>query len=189
MTLKAIKLQIQTPTGPLLPGRGFYQLEEDALYVQIAPFSQEFRFYSFLESEQVHFDLDKQGRLLFFELTLPRRRWKTDDNFALPENAEPADIRWLDFRDTFKNPRITANARKTAVKLTFADSDPSATYLLGDEVYLQTDHDGRLVALYVNDIIDDIAGQEIAAFRHAILKEKARREKAAAPSAQPQPGI
>ncbi|MFZ5980447.1 MAG: hypothetical protein ACOYVF_07420 [Candidatus Zixiibacteriota bacterium] len=185
MTLKAIKLQIQTPTGPLLPGRGFYQLEEDALYVQIAPFSREFRFYSFLESEDVHLDLDNKGRLLFFELSLPRRRWSVDPGFRLPEFAEPADIRWLDFRDTFKNPTVTTNASKTAVKLTFSPKHPTGNYLLGDAVFLQTDDSGSLIALYVIDIIDDLAGQEIAAYRHAILKEKASTSTAN----QPHPGI
>jgi len=189
MTLKAIKLKIQTPAGPVLPGRGFYQLEEDALYVQIAPFSREFRFFSFLESKHVHFDLDKEGRLLFFELTLPRRRWLVDDNFTFPEKTEPADVRWLDFRDTFENPQITTNFRKTAVKLLFSKERPQYNYLLGDEVILQTGDQDNLIALYVNDIIDDIAGQEIAAFRHAILNKKARQEKAAAPPERQQPGI
>ena len=66
MTVSQIKLKVQTPSGPVLPGRGFYQLEEDALYVQIAPFSREFRFFSFLESEFVHLDLDKEDLILDF---------------------------------------------------------------------------------------------------------------------------
>ncbi len=34
-TIESIALKIDTPTGEITPGRGFYQLEEDALYVQV----------------------------------------------------------------------------------------------------------------------------------------------------------
>jgi len=172
MTLEALKLKIQTPAGPVFPGRGFYQLEEDALYVQIAPFSRDYRFFSFLESERVRFDLDKDGRLLFFELALARRRWPVDNHFQPPEKAEPAEIRWLDFRDTIIEPKITTNKKRTAVKLLFSGEKPRYNYELADSVILQTNDAAHLIALYVTGIIDDIAGQEIAAFRHAVLKQR-----------------
>ena len=172
MTVEVLKLKIQTPAGPVFPGRGFYQLEEEALYVQIAPFSRDYRFFSFLESERVRFDLDKEGRLLFFELDLPRRRWPVDARFCLPEHAEPAEIRWLDFRDRINEPKITTNKKRTAVKLLFSAETPCRSYELADSVILQTDSAAHLKALYVTDIIDDIAGQEIAAFRHDVLKQQ-----------------
>ncbi|MBN1213626.1 MAG: hypothetical protein JXA92_13725 [candidate division Zixibacteria bacterium] len=177
MTVEVLKLKILTPAGPVFPGRGFYQLEEDALYVQITPFSRDYRFFSFLESERVRFDLDKDGRLLFFELALARRRWPVDNRFRVPEKSEPAEIRWLDFRDSMIEPKITTNKKRTAVKLLFSDEKPLCNYELADSVILQTDRAAHLVALYVTEIIDDIAGQEIAAFRHAVLKQQARAER------------
>lgn len=168
MTVKNLKLKIRTPAGTVFPGRGFYQLEEETLYVQLAPFSKEYRFFSFLESERVHFDLDKEGRLLFFEVALARRFWPVDKDFHPPSKSSPADIRWLDFRDKITEPKITTNARKNAIKLLFSSEPPLYSYNLADSVILQASDSSNLIALYVTDIIDDIAGQEIAAFRKAM---------------------
>ena len=109
MTVERIRLRIATPIEPVMPGLGFYQLEEDALYVQVGLFSSRRRFYSFLESRNVLFDFDRLGRLIFMEVRVPRRRWQIDATLQAPAVAQPADIRWLNFRDTIIEPRLTAN--------------------------------------------------------------------------------
>ena len=171
MTVKTIKLKVHTPAGPIFPGRGFYQLEEDALYVQLAPFSREFRFFSYLESRQVRFDLNKAGQLLFIELSLARRHWLVDNNFFIPKGTIPADIRWLDFREKIHEPKITTNKNKTTVKISFTESPPVFNYIPASSLIVQTDDKLKLIAVYITEIVDDVAGREIAAFRNTVLKQ------------------
>ena len=98
MAAQAIKLRISTPTEPIPPGRGFYQLEEDSLYVQIGLFSRDRRFFSYLESKNTRLDFDREGRLIFIEVDLPRRQWPVDLQLTRPVVAEAV-------RDFFSNER------------------------------------------------------------------------------------
>ena len=165
MTVTTPKLRIETPTGPLLTGRGFYQLEEESLYVQIAPFEKTRRFFSFLEAPNVRLDLDKQGRLLFIEVNLARRHWTVDPDLEPPESALPADIRWLDFRETIDAPEIFTDQRRLTMLLRFSKENIAASHLLVRNVIVETDHDNNLAAIWITDITDDLAGREISAFR------------------------
>ncbi len=198
MPVRDVKLRISTPTEPIIPGRGFYQLEEDSLYVQIGLFTAKRHFFSYLEGEKIRFDLDRTGRLIFFELALPRRRWTVDQTLTPPDVIEPADIRWLNFRSTIPDPTLTANANKTIIRLTFLHNEPShdtivsnetessrdtepsrdtetlsepdtvRNYYLAEQVVVSVDAHDRLVAIWVCNIIDDLAGQEIGSFRKSI---------------------
>ena len=168
MTLDSITLRISTPTEPLVPGRGFYQLEEDILYVQVGTFSGERKFYSYIESDSLRLDIDKNGHLIFIEYNSPRRQWPVDDDFSVPQNLENADLRWTDFRERVKDPVITTNHRKTKICLRFNDTKPEFSFYLAESVFLQVDVNNQLVAIWIDDITDDIAGREIAAFRKEV---------------------
>jgi hypothetical protein len=159
------KLRIIPPTGPLLPGRGFYQLEESSLYVQIGPFLANNPFFSYLESEQVRFDIDKSGRLLFVEIDAGRQSWKVDPKLTPPSFSRHADIRWLDFRSEIPDPVIRANQDRTSLHLQFPDAIPHDSFEIADSVILEVTEDQHLAGLFVTDVIDDLAGQEIARFR------------------------
>jgi hypothetical protein len=165
MTSRSLQLRISTPTEPAPPGRGFYQLEEDALYVQIGAFEPSRRFYSFLDSDHLNLQMDKTGRLIFFALSLPRRHWPVNDSLIIPDSNGTADVRWLDFRQHIATPTIHTNPRRTLVCLRFEDRAPYRTISLATHVLLQADSCDRLAALWVDDITDDLAGQEIATFR------------------------
>lgn len=170
MTVTTPKLRIETPTGPLLTGRGFYQLEEESLYVQIAPFEKSRRFFSFLEAPNVRLDLDKQGRLLFIEVNVARRHWTVDPDLEPPDSALPADIRWLDFRETLDPPRVLTDKRRQAIRLLFSGERIAGSYLLARNVIIETDTDNNLAAIWISDITDDLAGREISAFRKQTRK-------------------
>lgn len=157
-----------SPVVTTCPGRGFYQLEEDSLYVQIGPFGGKHRFFSYLESESCRLETDKEGRLVFLELSVPRRRWPVDHDLVIPANSRWADIRWLDFRTTVPEPRILTNQRRDAIRLQFADSETQRHFRLADVVVVSVDRNNHLTGLWVTDIIDDLAGQEIAAYRRAV---------------------
>ncbi len=171
MTVKTPKIRLETPSGDILPGRGFYQLEEDALYVQVGPFRRGHRFFSYLEAPHVRMEFDKAGCLAFIEVSKPRRQWPVDDKFKLPGKALPADIRWLDFRENMKAPTLATDSRKRHLLLRFSKTDPSGCYYLANHVLIQTDSDNNLVAIWVTDIIDDLAGREISAFRKGIRQQ------------------
>lgn len=159
------KLRISPPTGPLLPGRGFYQLEESSLYVQIGPYSSNGRFFSYLESDHVRFDIDKDGRLLFIEIAAGRHTWKVDQTLQFPNSSSPAELRWLDFRSSIPDPTIRTNPDRTLIHLGFPGAAPSQTLQIADSVITEATSDNHLAGLFVNDIVDDLAGQEIARFR------------------------
>ncbi|MCK4460719.1 MAG: hypothetical protein KAW46_02890 [candidate division Zixibacteria bacterium] len=170
MTIQSARLRISTPTEPIAPGRGFYQLEEDALYVQIGAFAPQHRFFSYLESEFVSLQFDRNARLIFIEVTLPRRGWKVDNELIMPSMAELADIRWLDFREAISEPQLTTNKTQTRLHLQFTHNSPWRSFHISDNVILQTDDNDHLAAIWIDDIEDDLAGQEIAAFRKQLLR-------------------
>jgi hypothetical protein len=163
--LETITLKIETPTGQLRPGRGFYQLEEDALYVPVGPGLDRRRFFSYLEAETVRFDIDLAGRLMLLEVAFPRRRWKVEEDLAVPAIAEPADVRWLDFRGLIRRPELVTDPRRRRLLLRFSTHGSWRWYSLAESVFIQVDRNERLCAVMVGDIEDDLAGRRIAAFR------------------------
>ena len=161
----SLKLRISPPTGSILPGRGFYQLEEDSLYVQVAPFSNSYRFFSYLESENVRFDLDREGRLLFVEVSCPRRHWRVVEDMNFPLHPHEADIRWLSFRSQMADPELITNLSRTSLVVRFAPASKSKIYRLAESVLLEVSNDSTLASVWITDIVDDLAGQQIAAYR------------------------
>jgi len=148
-----------------VPGRGFYQLEEDALYVPIGPFGVDRHFFSFLESASTRLEFDRSGRLIFIEIRTPRRQWPTEPAFDAPERVETADVRWLEFREQFEPPQLVADDDKNRLVLRFGERDVDRCYYVADGVVAGIDPDNCLAALWVSGISDDLAGREIAEFR------------------------
>ena len=167
-----IKLKIDTPTGPIKAGRGFYQLEEEALFVQVGIFSEKKHFFNFLENDTVQLDLDREGQLIFIELDQSRRHWQVDEHLKPPKRAEAADIKWLHFRESLPPCQIFTNKNKSSVKLSFHEHKNPFYYYLGDAIIVETDGDNNLNALWITDITDDFAGKEIACFRKKSRIEK-----------------
>ncbi|HOZ09016.1 MAG TPA: hypothetical protein PKW75_12075, partial [candidate division Zixibacteria bacterium] len=110
-------------------------------------------------------DFDRAGRLIFFELSVPRRQWPVDPGLELPPAIEPADLRWLDFRGPISVPALATDPPRTLLRLTFAAGPPVRHYFLGQDVFASVDDCDALVHLWIRDIVDDLAGQEIGAFR------------------------
>jgi len=163
--LVAPTLKVSPPTGPVKPGRGFYQLEEDALYVAVAGYPDPAKFFSYLESDTVRFDLDTKARLMTLEVTLPRRQWPVDRVMTYPMRATPADIRWIDFRQMMTEPKLFTDQKRLNLMIRFSENKPAASHYLADKLFCQIDADQQLIAIWVTDIIDDLAGQELSAFR------------------------
>lgn len=173
MAISSLKVEISTPVERISRGRGFYQLEEEELYLPIihTPGEKE-RFFSFLDSENLSLHLDRNGRLIFIELSLPRRRWPVKENLVAPEKASPADIRFLDFREQFVKPTIFCDINRGSLMIRFRRKSAKFNYFIAENIIAQVDADQHLTAFWVSDIIDDIAGQEISAWRKSVYKAK-----------------
>ncbi len=177
--LSLLSLRINTPAEVLPSGRGFYQLEEEELYFPIEYPNQRVRFFSFLDSETVSLHLDKSGQLIFVELTLPRRRWKYKEHLIAPEKAKPADIRFLDFRKSMTAPEIFCDKTRETLMFRFLKSPSVNNFRLAENLIVQVNEKNNLVALWLSNIVDDIAGREISAWRRTLRGEKLKKIKKA----------
>lgn len=163
--LKKINLKIEPPAGPIPSGRGFYQMDEEILFVQIGLYRDSRKFFSYLESEGLLLDIDRNGRLIFIELNMPRRRWKIKKELTIPKIVEPADIKWYNFRDKIYPPKIITNDKKNVLKLEFTNNTNPLFYHLADKVILETNSEKFLSAIWIEDIIEDFGGREIGSYR------------------------
>ena len=171
MPIKAPKIRINAPAGIIPYGRGFYQLEEEELYLAVEYPNERPRFFSYLESDILSFHLDRRGRLIFIELALPRRRWKVKNDLVFPEKSKKADIRFLDFRSQFIPPAIFCDHMRKNLMFRFGRGPAAYNYYLARNLIAQVSSSHRLVALWVSDIVDDIAGREIFAWRKQVHGE------------------
>ncbi len=168
MTVRRLKVTTRTPDAGIPRARGFYQLEEDTLYFPVETGGSRSRYFSFLDSEFVSLQLDRDGRLIFVEITLPRRRWQVEPNLVHPERSVPADIRFLDFRENFGEPEILCDIDFQTVYIKFNSRPARLTYRLADNILVQVDTHDHVTALWLTGIADDRAGKNISAWRKAL---------------------
>ncbi|PKK84690.1 MAG: hypothetical protein CVT49_02380 [candidate division Zixibacteria bacterium HGW-Zixibacteria-1] len=171
MPVKAPKIHVSAPTGVIPSGRGFYQLEEEELYLAVEYPGERPSFFSYLESDTLSFHLDREGRLIFIELLLPRRRWLVKENLIIPERAESADLRFLDFRSPFERPVVFCDRTRQNLMIRFSRGPAVNNYFLAQNLIAQLNTSYRLVALWVSDIVDDVAGREIYSWRKEVHGE------------------
>ena len=176
MSITTPEIQVRTPAenGKKTPfGRGFYQLEEESLYLPIEYRDQK-RFYSYLDSETVSLHLDRAGRLIFIEVDLPRRRWDIKENFIPPEIVKPGEARFLDFRKSLKKPQIFCDCNRDNLLILFDTQPAEQNISLADNLIAQITSNGLLTAIWAFDFTDDMAGREIASWRRSIHKTPLR---------------
>ncbi len=170
--MSSLHLKISTPVQPIPRGLGFYQTEDECLYVQLGGPSDTRRFFSYIDSPVSRFDLDRQGRLMFCEVTIPKRKWQVVDNLEQPAVVEPADIRWLTFRKSIECPELHTNNERSRLLIRLSAEAPKFNYYLADAVILQVDESGRACSILVNEIVEDTAGRKISAFRRELGEKK-----------------
>jgi hypothetical protein len=169
MPPRALQIRVSTPTETIPFGRGFYQLEEDALYLPIVyPGGEKNRFFSFLESEYLSLQIDRDGRLIFIEISLPRRRWQAMKTLVPPDTAATGSLRFLDFRRKLSEPSILSDFRRQNVMIRFGPGPAVHNYYLAQNIIAQVDRHDNLAAIWATDITDDIAGQELAAWKKIV---------------------
>ena len=169
------EIQIRTPAGKMEKtpsGRGFYQLEEESLYLPVEYPGAQKRFYSYLDSKTVSFHLDRAGRLIFIEVDIPRRRWDIKENFIPPEIAKPAEVRFLDFRKMLVEPKVFCDNNRDNLLILFDNQPAEQNIYLAENLIAQMTSSGFLTAIWAFDFTDDMAGREIASWRRSIHKSR-----------------
>ena len=159
------QIRLYPPTGDLPPGRGFYQLEDDRLYIHVGPTGRHRHFFSYLEAVNVRLDFDRQAYLMFIEVAVPRRQWPVDEHLLPPTAADRAEVTWLDFRTAMASPGLVTDTRRSTLAIRFRQMAGMRAIALAEQVLLELDERDAAVALWVTDIEDDFAGREIAVYR------------------------
>lgn len=172
MSPSKIQLRIDTPTGPVKSGRGFYQLDEESLFVQIGLFTEKKHFFNYLENDWVLFDLDRMGQLIFIEIYKAKRHWIIDNSLTPPADAETADIRWLNFREKLPNTLIKTDKNYEIVKLEFQKNNSPYYFIISESVIVETDHAHSLTAVWITSYEEDTGGQHIKQFRRRQRRAK-----------------
>ncbi len=176
---EGIKVRLVTPAEKPLFSRGFYQVEEDLLYVPIFPAG---KFYSYVDtpksrnkstvsgkasksSARFSLDIDRKGRLLFIKVATPRRFWEHDDTLKIPQTVETADIRFISFRVKVHRARIQYSESDSLIRLNLDNAPICNTYYITERLIAGLSEDNYLVALWISGIEDDRAAQKMAHWR------------------------
>jgi hypothetical protein len=171
MPVQSLRVNISAPDGYLPRGRGFYQLEEETFYFPVEYPNHKEKFFSYLESDTVSLQFDREGRLIFIESPVPRRQWNLRDDLVHPEIAEPADIRFLDFRQPFPPPVIYCDRTRETILFQFGKGSSIHNYYLAENLIAQINADNFLMAIWAFDITDDLAGRDIARWRKTVRQK------------------
>ncbi|MEZ5358630.1 MAG: hypothetical protein R3F48_07325 [Candidatus Zixiibacteriota bacterium] len=184
-----IQVRIKTPAEIKIFGRGFYQVEEDCLYIPLFPAGT---FYSFVDAEEkgatskssknnrirISLDIDREGRLLFIKVATPRRFWTRDDDMNPPTPIEWADLRVLTFRAQVNAAAIVYAAHKSCIHLRLDDKNIAHTYNIAENIIAGTSLDNYLVSLWISNIEDDRAAQLMAHWRKELRGDDANQSPA-----------
>jgi hypothetical protein len=159
---KKVAIAIKTPVALPPAGRGFYQVEEELLYVPVFPSGE---FFSYLDSQQLQIDIDRVGRLLFMHVLVPRRQWRVDRNLRAPADAAEADIRFLDFRSKLPEAGLSCNPDRSLLRIRFQSIRKVTSYRPADHLIVDMAPDNTVAAIWVTAIDDDRAARGMAAWR------------------------
>lgn len=156
---------VDTPAENKTFSRGFYQVEEESLYVPLYPGG---KFFSYLDSPQMTLDIDNCGRLLFIKLLVSRQDWKTVKKFTPPQATASASIRFIDFRQRFSMVGIECCPNKSSIHLFFDNQTELSSYHLSDDIIVDITANNCLAGFWIKTVVDDRAAREMSRWRKAI---------------------
>lgn len=160
---ESIKVLITSPAELKTFSRAFYQMEERYLIVAIHPAG---RFYSYLDSPQLHLDIDKRGSLLSIQILVPRNDWIVNKQLNVPETNSYSDLRFAGFRQSLPEAVIETDTKKGIVHIIFSDhSAEKQTYSITDQLYVDIYQSEILAGFWILKVIDDRASLKLAEWR------------------------
>lgn len=133
------------------------------------------KFYSYLDSSHMQFDVDRAGRLVFIQILVPRRNWRVRRNLKAPAGLIDADIRFRGFREHLPDAAVITDPKRSLVLLQFKRSRQPISYKLADHLLVDVAPDSTLVGVWVTAIGDDRASRIMAAWRKNIRKHFERQ--------------
>lgn len=157
----AIRLIIKTPAEIENFSRGFFQLDEDFLSVPVYPGG---RFFSYLDSPIISFDIGDSGQLLAIQVYLSRKNWIKRGDLVLPEPNPAADIRFVDFRDHLPEAIVETTFEYNLVHIVFSVVPDPIVYRVTDTISFEVTANDALAGVWIDDIVDDRAARAKSAW-------------------------
>lgn len=148
-------------------------MEEDCLYVPISPGG---KFYSFLDSPQAVFDIDNKGRLLFMKVLVPRRNWTIVKSIRPPEAADPADVRFLEFRNALPEINLETSRKRSWLRMVFEPCDKRSPFAVADNLIFEITPEMTLAAIWITAIDDDRGARGMAAWRKKLKEDNSQSD-------------
>ncbi len=175
-------VNISTPAKVERFSRGFYQLDEEMLYVPIYPGGQ---FYSFLDATEIdsnkpndpllNFDIDRAGNLTFIKLNLARAKWPVKKQIDQPATTLSAEVHFRQFREQISSFELVTNKSKDYLCLIFrSQNEPKeateakenlATYRIADNIIIELSAGAEISRLWILEIVEDRGARQMAAWR------------------------
>lgn len=161
------------PRDEIALAAAFYDQETDILSVNVLPFEP---YDSFVESDEVRIDTDRNGRPVFVEIFRPWDKWKIDPELSLPKADFKGAVNFGDTLRRFPSGEIFADRDRKTVCVKFLARRGDQVIRLADNILAET-ADGFLVALWLTGIQLDFAGRKQSQWRAATaarLRESGR---------------
>ena len=149
--------------GDISLAASFYDQETNILSVNILPFEP---YDSYVESEDVRIDTDRNGRPVFIEVSRPQDEWHMESELALPVIGEAGILNLRETVRTFPTAEILCDQARKTVCLKFLARKGELVIRLADNMLAEI-ADGFLVAIWLADVQTDYAGRRQSQWRAA----------------------
>jgi hypothetical protein len=167
----SIKVATKTPAAHQYVSRGFYQVEEDSLYVPLYPGG---KFFSYLDCDQVIFDIDSHGRLLFIQVLTPRHQWYIHDNLIPPIGLDSIDLHFRGFRENLPPARLETPPDRSCLYIGFDRDRTAVRYRLAKNLMVAVTRNATLAGIWITAIEDDRAARAMSAWRKDLKNQSDR---------------
>lgn len=169
-------VNISTPAVIDRFSRGFYQQDENLLYVPIYPGGDFFSYLDTTVEESDHrdnrslfFDIDRAGNLTFIKLHMARKKWPIQDEIKAPQSILAADVRFKQFREQMSHFDLVTNREKNCLCLIFApENEGGAVYRITDNLIIEMTGTSSMSRLWILDIVDDRCARQMSIWRKQI---------------------
>lgn len=147
--------------------RGFYDPDEDRLVVCI---DRPGKFATFVDGEDVSYDLDTDGYLLGITVDAARESWQVTPDLIAPRIGIPATIKFLDTPAQVEHVRFLTEPDLTMLRIEFSDKKPVHIVQPCEGILLDIGDDGELLATWVLNIQEDLGSRRQRDWRKSHLR-------------------
>ncbi|MBU1319113.1 MAG: hypothetical protein KKH67_07945 [candidate division Zixibacteria bacterium] len=139
-------------TNKIPMGRGFYDKYENVLNYVL---KTKGKFDSYVQSEFLSIDLDKDGGLLNVEVALERNLWKVDLALKVPHEIPIKRLKFSDTRLNISGESYLTNEAKDLLLIRFADENHIKTYEIAENLLADVNVVSELAGIWIINLQDD----------------------------------